>query len=133
KGLIRAYRPAVAEIACSQPSDNSPNVIKTSSNGVTRVTLAVKSTENIGFSEFANKISLAASADGGCTGRGHLAWPESRRAAVTAPTGNPAPIETRWGADGPGAALPGRPDTVTATRLRRLNPLTGSSSTASAG
>ncbi|MFI1997055.1 transposase, partial [Actinoplanes sp. NPDC020271] len=29
--LIRAYRPAVAEIACSQPSDNSPNVIKTSS------------------------------------------------------------------------------------------------------
>ncbi|GAA2712843.1 DUF1684 domain-containing protein [Actinoplanes palleronii] len=54
----------------------------------------------------------------------HVAWQEGRRAAVTAPTGNLALIETRWGADDPDAALAGQPATVTATRLRRLNPLT---------
>ncbi len=57
--------------------------------------------------------------------RDHLAWQESRRAAVTAPTGNLALIETRWGADDPEAALLGQPATVTATRLQRRNPLTG--------
>lgn len=56
--------------------------------------------------------------------REHLAWQESRRAAVTAPTGNLALIETRWGSDDPEAALAGQPATVTATRLRRFNPLT---------
>lgn len=57
--------------------------------------------------------------------RDHPAWQESRRAAVTAPTGNLALLETRWGADDPEAGLAGRPATVPATRLQRFNPLTG--------
>lgn len=55
----------------------------------------------------------------------HAGWREERRRAVTAPTGNLALIETRWGADDPQAALAGRPASVTATRLRRRDPRTG--------
>ncbi|MFI5934702.1 DUF1684 domain-containing protein [Actinoplanes sp. NPDC051494] len=55
----------------------------------------------------------------------HDVWREARRRAVTGPTGNLALIETRWGADDPDAALDGQPATVTATRLRRHDPLTG--------
>ncbi|BCY11756.1 DUF1684 domain-containing protein [Actinoplanes sp. L3-i22] len=58
--------------------------------------------------------------------REHATWQETRRRAVTAPTGNLALVETRWGADDPDAALAGQPATVTATRLRRWNPLTSS-------
>ncbi|GAA2524692.1 DUF1684 domain-containing protein [Winogradskya humida] len=55
----------------------------------------------------------------------HAAWRQRRRRAVTAPTGNLALVETRWDADDPEAALAGQPATVTATRLKRHNPLTG--------
>ena len=51
----------------------------------------------------------------------HAEWREERRRAVSAPTGNLALIETRWGADDPDAALAGQPPTVTATRLTRRN------------
>ncbi|WP_436531790.1 DUF1684 domain-containing protein [Actinoplanes sp. HUAS TT8] len=56
--------------------------------------------------------------------REHAGWLEDRRRAVTGATGNLALIETRWGTDDPDAALDGQPTTVTATRLRRWNPLT---------
>lgn len=55
----------------------------------------------------------------------HAAWQQSRRRAVTSPTGNLALVETRWGADDPEAALAGQPASVTATRLTRRDPGTG--------
>lgn len=54
-----------------------------------------------------------------------LEWQRARAARLVAPQGNLALIETRWGADDPEAALRGQPSTVTATRLRRTDPLTG--------
>lgn len=60
---------------------------------------------------------------------GWEAWRASRLAAVTAPTGNLALIETRWLASGdettPEEALAGQPDTVTATELTRRSLETG--------
>lgn len=55
----------------------------------------------------------------------HDEWRAGRQRAVTAPTGNLALVETRWGADDPEAALVGQPATVTATTLRRRDPRTG--------
>jgi uncharacterized protein len=55
----------------------------------------------------------------------HEAWRASRRRKVTAPTGNLALIETRWGADDPEAALVGQPATVTASTLERVDLLSG--------
>jgi uncharacterized protein (DUF1684 family) len=54
-----------------------------------------------------------------------LEWQRARNARLVSPQGNLALIETRWGADDPEAAREGHPDTVTATRLRRTDPLTG--------
>ena len=54
-----------------------------------------------------------------------LEWQRAREDRLGAPQGNLALIETRWGADDPDAALTGQRDTVTATRLRRTDPLTG--------
>lgn len=57
------------------------------------------------------------------------AWRAARSAAVVAPTGNLALIETRWLEPGrsqsPEEALAGLPPTVTATTLSRLNIDTG--------
>ncbi|GIF26567.1 uncharacterized protein (DUF1684 family) [Actinoplanes tereljensis] len=55
----------------------------------------------------------------------HAAWTSARYRAVTAPTGNLALIDTRWGADDPNAALAGQPETVTATLLRNREGLPG--------
>ncbi|GLY02848.1 MULTISPECIES: DUF1684 domain-containing protein [Actinoplanes] len=55
----------------------------------------------------------------------HARWREARRRAVTAPTGNLALIETRWGTDDAQAALVGQPETVTSSTLRRTDPHTG--------
>lgn len=56
-------------------------------------------------------------------------WRASRHAALTAPTGNLALIETRWLAPGEdrslSRALAGAPDGVTATRLERRDPVSG--------
>jgi uncharacterized protein (DUF1684 family) len=56
-------------------------------------------------------------------------WRVARRRAVTAPTGNLALIETRWLAPGQEpdleAALEGQRPGVTASRLERQNPVTG--------
>ncbi|WP_430792004.1 DUF1684 domain-containing protein [Actinoplanes sp. G11-F43] len=59
------------------------------------------------------------------TAQEHSDWQRARHRAVTAPTGNLALIETRWGATDPDAALIGQPSTVTATRLTRRDPHTG--------
>jgi uncharacterized protein len=55
----------------------------------------------------------------------HARWREARERAVAAPGGNLTLIETRWGTGDIEAALAGRPETVTATRLSRLDPATG--------
>lgn len=59
----------------------------------------------------------------------HDAWRRERRAAVTAPTGNLALIETRWLPDGERpdleAARASAPASVSVTRLRRRNIDTG--------
>lgn len=55
----------------------------------------------------------------------HATWREGRLRAVTAPTGNLALVETRWGAEDTAAALEGQPETVTATRLTRHDPFDG--------
>lgn len=61
--------------------------------------------------------------------RAHAAWHDQRMAALTAPQGNLALIETRWLPDGEqisaADALTGRPETVTATTLERRNLDTG--------
>ncbi|MEV6345163.1 DUF1684 domain-containing protein [Actinoplanes sp. NPDC051851] len=55
----------------------------------------------------------------------HAVWQQERRRAVTGATGNLALVETRWGAVDPAAALDGQPSTVTATTLKRRDPMTG--------
>ncbi|WP_306207740.1 DUF1684 domain-containing protein [Actinoplanes sp. RD1] len=55
----------------------------------------------------------------------HDRWREARRRKVTAPQGNLALIDTRWGESDAEAALAGQPGTVTATHLRRTDLLTG--------
>ena len=53
------------------------------------------------------------------------AWRASRLAAVTAPTGNLALIETRWSEPGSEAPEAEQEDGVTVTRLQRRNIVTG--------
>ncbi|MFF5083141.1 DUF1684 domain-containing protein [Actinoplanes sp. NPDC000266] len=55
----------------------------------------------------------------------YAAWRQARERKVTAPTGNLALVETRWGADDPAAALAGQPPTVTASTLARRDLITG--------
>ncbi|GAA0449555.1 hypothetical protein Ade02nite_58560 [Paractinoplanes deccanensis] len=59
------------------------------------------------------------------TAEEYAAWREDRERKVTAPTGNLALIETRWGTDDPAAALVGQAPTVTASTLVRRDLITG--------
>ena len=59
------------------------------------------------------------------TANDYDSWREARRRKVTGAQGNLALVETRWGADDPEAALAGQPPTVTATRLSRIDLISG--------
>jgi uncharacterized protein (DUF1684 family) len=59
------------------------------------------------------------------TANDYDSWREARRRKVTGAQGNLALVETRWGADDLEAALIGQPPTVTATRLSRVDLISG--------
>ncbi|GAA1656420.1 hypothetical protein GCM10009828_102780 [Actinoplanes couchii] len=89
---------------------------------MTTVTMAGKPTRKIGLTSH-HKINIGVVMTS--TTEAHTRWQQARHRAVTAPTGNLALIETRWGASDTEAALEGQPATVTATRLVRRDPRTG--------